>query len=46
MNQELEALIKIKSRMTTKAPYIWRYATGVGDISNADEIEVGWFLED
>lgn len=46
VNQELEALIKIKSRMTTKAPYVWRYATGVGDISNADKMEVGWFLED
>ena len=46
MNQEVEALIKIKSKMTTEAPYVCRYATGVGEISDADKMKVGWFLED
>ena len=45
VNQELESLVKIKSKMITSAPFVWRYATGVGDESNKDEIKTGWFLE-
>ncbi len=44
VNQELESLIQIKNKMKTNAPFIWRYATGIGDESNA-KIETGWFLE-
>lgn len=45
VNSELESLVKIKTRMDTTAPFIWRYATGIGDESNKDKIASGWFLE-
>ncbi len=45
MNQELESLAKIKRKMVNRAPFVWRYATGIGDKSNHDKIETGWFLE-
>ncbi len=41
---ELESLKKIKDKMKTKASYIWRYATGIGDPEDKDLIENGWFL--
>ena len=31
--------------METSAPLIWRYATGIGEDSDKDEIESGWILE-
>lgn len=45
LNQELESLAKIKVKMETNAPFIWRYATGVGDNSDIDKIRTGWILE-
>lgn len=45
VNQELESLIKIKTKMETNAPFIWRYATGIGERHIKDKIETGWFLE-
>jgi len=45
VNQELESLVKIKNMMITSAPFVWRYATGIGDEPNKDEIKTGWFLE-
>jgi Fe-S-cluster containining protein len=44
IDSELESLIKIKDQMKTDAPYIWRYATGVGELQDKDLIENGWFL--
>jgi Fe-S-cluster containining protein len=44
INSELEALAQIKDRMETKAPYLWRYATGIGEKDDKDKIDVGWFL--
>ncbi len=41
---ELESLIQIKGQMKTDASYIWRYATGVGELQDKDLIENGWFL--
>jgi hypothetical protein len=31
--------------MISSAPFVWRYATGIGDESDKDEIKTGWFLE-
>lgn len=45
LNSELESLIQIKSKMTTQSPFVWRYATGVGEISDKAEIKSGWILE-
>ncbi|MGQ0794634.1 MAG: YkgJ family cysteine cluster protein [Nitrosopumilaceae archaeon] len=45
VNQELESLSKIKVKMQTKAPFIWRYATGIGEKLDTDKIETGWILE-
>ncbi|MFB5631127.1 MAG: YkgJ family cysteine cluster protein [Nitrosopumilaceae archaeon] len=45
LNLELESLIKIKTKMNTNAPLVWRYATGVGEDSDKNEIELGWILE-
>ena len=44
INSELESLVKIKNKMDTSARYIWRYATGIGELSDKSEIETGWFL--
>ena len=44
VNLELESLIEIKDQMKTDAPYIWRYATGVGELQDKELIENGWFL--
>jgi uncharacterized protein len=30
--------------MDTKAPYIWRFATGIGEFKDKDLIKTGWFL--
>ena len=45
LNSELESLVKIKTKMNTSAPFIWRYATGIGEVSDKEEIESGWILE-
>jgi len=45
LNSEIESLLKIKTKMITNAPFIWRYATGVGDESDKNQIETGWILE-
>lgn len=45
LNSELESLIEIKTKMDTNAPLVWRYATGVGEDSDKNEIELGWILE-
>jgi Fe-S-cluster containining protein len=42
LDGETESLIKIKTAMTTNAPIIWRYATGVGELDDLDDIQVGW----
>lgn len=44
VNLELESLIEIKDQMKTDAPYVWRYATGVGELQDKELIENGWFL--
>jgi hypothetical protein len=45
VSQELESIVKIKSRTHTTAPFIWRFATGIGDKSNKNDVSIGWFLE-
>ena len=44
VDSELESLIQIQKKMETKAQYIWRFATGVGESKDKDVIETGWFL--
>ena len=45
LNYEIESLLKIKTKMTTDAPFIWRYATGIGEESDKNQIKTGWVLE-
>jgi Fe-S-cluster containining protein len=45
VNQEVESIINIKNKMKTTAPFVWRYATGIGDEDNKNKIATGWFLE-
>jgi Fe-S-cluster containining protein len=45
VNQEIESLVNIKNKMKTNAPFVWRYATGIGDEHNKNKIATGWFLE-
>lgn len=45
LDSEVEALLKIKSKMDFSAPRVWRYATGVGEESDRNEIQKGWILE-
>jgi hypothetical protein len=32
--------------MKTKFPFIWRYATGIGEEADKTQIEKGWVLEE
>ena len=43
---EIESLLKIKEKMITNAPIIWRFATGVGEDEDQNILESGWILED
>ncbi|SVC94980.1 uncharacterized protein METZ01_LOCUS347834 [marine metagenome] len=44
LNSELESLVKIKTTVITDAPFVWRFATGVGEDSDNDVIDSGWIL--
>ncbi len=46
LNSEIESLLKIKTKMNTDAPFVWRYATGIGDNEDKSQIRTGWFLEE
>jgi len=46
LNSEIESLVKIKTKMTTNAQFVWRFATGIGEESDNDQIEKGWVLEE
>lgn len=46
LNSEIESLLKIKTEMTTSAQVIWRFATGVGNEADKDQIKIGWILEE
>jgi len=45
LNSEIESLIKIKTKMDTNSPQVWRYATGVGEELDRKQIETGWRIE-
>ncbi|HXG73579.1 MAG TPA: YkgJ family cysteine cluster protein [Candidatus Nitrosotenuis sp.] len=45
LDGETESLIKIKTKMTTDAPIIWRYATGIGEIEDLRDVQEGWIRE-
>ncbi len=45
VQQEIEALAKIQQMMHFDENDVWRYATGVGDEKDMDEVQEGWFLE-
>lgn len=45
LDSEIESLLKIKEKMETDAPLIWRYATGMGEKEDKGKIKTGWFLE-
>jgi len=45
LNSELESIVKIKTNMVTNAPYLWRFATGIGEESDKNQIEHGWMPE-
>jgi Fe-S-cluster containining protein len=45
LDGEIESLIKIKTEMTTNAPTIWRYATGVGELEDLKDVQEGWIRE-
>ncbi len=45
LDGEIESLIKIKTEMTTRAPTIWRYATGIGEDEDVSEMQKGWLKE-
>ena len=46
LNSEIESLLKIKNKMNTGAPFVWRYATGIGEIEDKSQITKGWILEE
>lgn len=44
IDSEIESLLKIKSKMVANEKYLWRYATGIGELTDMHQIESGWFL--
>ncbi len=44
VNQEVESLVQIKDKMKTASPFVWRYATGIGDDHHKNKIMTGWSL--
>jgi Fe-S-cluster containining protein len=46
LNSEIESLLKIKTKMSTDAPQIWRYATGIGEDADKGQIQTGWIREE
>lgn len=46
LNSEIESLLKIQTQMKVTEPYVWRYATGIGEDSDYSEIKKGWILEE
>ena len=46
LNSEIESLLKIKTKMNTDAPFVWRYATGIGEDEDKSQIRTGWILEE
>jgi len=46
LNSEMESLLKIKTMMDTDAPFVWRYATGIGEEEDKFQIKAGWILEE
>ena len=46
LNSEIESLLKIKTQMNTKAPFVWRYATGIGEEEDKSTLQTGWILEE
>lgn len=46
LNSEIESLAKIQIKMKTKLPFIWRYATGIGEEIDKTQIKKGWILEE
>lgn len=45
LDGEIESLIKIKTEMSTNAPIVWRYATGVGEPEDLKNVQEGWIRE-
>jgi len=46
LNSEMESLAKIQTKMKTNFPFIWRYATGIGEKKDKSQIKKGWILEE
>jgi hypothetical protein len=46
LNSETESLLKIKEKMNTDAPHIWRFATAVGEQEDEKIFSTGWILEE
>ncbi len=45
LNAEIESLSIIKEKMSTDEPFIWRYATKVGELEDQEILESGWILD-
>ena len=45
LDSEIESLLKIQNKMNTDAPFVWRYATGIGEEEDKHQIRTGWILE-
>ena len=43
---EIESLVKIKKKMNPSNSFIWRFATGIGEIKDKNSLKKGWILEE
>jgi Fe-S-cluster containining protein len=45
LDSEIESLLKIKEKMNTKASFIWRFATHIGEEEDQGILKSGWILD-
>ena len=45
LDSEIKSLVKIKEKMSSTKSRIWRYATGIGESEDKNQIQAGWILE-
>lgn len=46
LDSEIESLVRIKKKMNPSNSFIWRFATGIGEIKDQNSLKSGWILEE
>jgi len=46
LDSEIQSLLKIKTKMNNYTGFVWRYATGIGEMEDKSQITTGWILDE